>query len=242
MQIDTSQSSIHFSPRGNGGKIEMIVLHSTEGTRKSDIPILLGHTHRRVSAHYYIQRDGKVLQFVPDNQAAWHAGVSSWLGHSSGWIQSHSIGIELENLNRSDVAIRQPYPDVQYTATVELVRSLVQKYGIPSDNLVRHRDIAPLRKSDPAGFKWSQFRNDVFQGGNKPKTLIADPVPQTDTPEKPYENQDEITTNNSDWLDPMLEIEGKINTAAETAVSNAFTSFWVKLGEYWSRFLDGFKR
>lgn len=231
MNIDTSERSVNLSSR-NGAKIEMIVIHSTEGTRKSDVPILLGQTSRKVSAHYYIQRDGKIRQFVPDSMAAWHAGVSSWQGHSAGWIQTHSIGIELENLNRSDVSIRQTYTEPQFNAVVELTRELITKYRVPSDNLVRHRDIAPVRKADPAGFDWPKFRREVFKFGIKPKAIVEpEPVPPSDTP---YET--------TDWLDPVAEIEEKINTAAETAVSNAFSGFIESIKNAWLLFLDGLKR
>ena len=206
-------------------------MHSTVGTRASDVPILLGHTYRKVSAHYYIQRDGKVFQFVPDNMAAWHAGASSWLGHGSGWIQSHSIGIELENTSDNKLR-KQSYPDVQYNAAVELVRSLIQKYRVPSDYLVTHGQIAPVRKSDPVGFPWTKFRQDVFAGGIKPQTLVPDSTPEVIPPETPYE------TETADWLN----IDEQINTAAETAVSNAVGGLWAKFVASWARFLDSFKR
>src|SRR6266511_193976 len=230
MNIDTSQHSTNFSPRGSN--IEMIVIHSTEGTRSSDIPILLGHTSRRVSAHYYVQRDGKVFQFVPDNQAAWHAGASTWLGHGADWIQKHSIGIEMENLN-SGLVNRQSYPEVQFNAAVELTRSLIQKYGIDRSYLVRHKDIAPGRKADPAYFDWAHFQNAVFTGGSKPTTLVASSTPDVVPPETPYE------TETADWLpNPGEALQKQINTAAETAVSNVFSGLWAKLGDAWRRFLD----
>ena len=234
MQIDAGETSSNFSPRGDGGAIKMIVIHSTEGTRRSDIPIFLGQTYRKVSAHYYVQRDGKVFQFVPDNKAAWHAGVSSWLGRSAGWIQSHSIGIELENLN-TRTNKRQDYPTPQMTAVIELVRELVDKYGVAREYVVRHSDIAPLRKADPAFFDWNGFLTLVFAGGVKPRTLVPESNPVVVAPETPYE------TEGADWLNPQQEIEEKINTAAETAVSNAFSGMWVKLGELWNRFLDSLR-
>lgn len=160
--MDTSRTSENTESR-HGGYPQMLVWHATAGRERSDIPTLLGLTSRRVSAHYYITKDGRVFQFVPDNLAAWHAGVSSWLGHSSGWIQDNSIGIEMENLNNG----ADPYPQAQYDAAVVLAKSLVTRYHIDQSLFVRHLDIAPVRKHDPAGFPWSTFVRDVY--GNLPE-------------------------------------------------------------------------
>ena len=236
MQIDSTNLSSNMSPRSGDGTIQMIVLHSTEGTRKSDIPILLGHTHRKVSTHYYIQRDGKIFQYVPDNQAAWHAGASSWLGQSAGWIQSHSIGIELENRNTRTIE-REDYPDVQYRAALELVKELTRKYRVPSDNLVRHTDIAPGRKADPAFFPWEQFRRDVYSSGNTGSKPVAPVV----TPEIPSNPPSSEIYGTADWLNPVDEINTKIETATNAAVSSAISGLWGNLVAGWLRFLDGLR-
>ena len=49
-----------------------------------------------VSAHFFIQRDGSLIQFVSADQRAWHAGASSWQGRSN--CNDYTIGIELEGL------------------------------------------------------------------------------------------------------------------------------------------------
>ncbi len=49
---------------------------------------------RKVSAHFFIRRDGALIQFVACSQRAWHAGVSSWQGRAN--CNDFSIGIELE--------------------------------------------------------------------------------------------------------------------------------------------------
>lgn len=90
-----------------------------------------------------------------------------------------SIGIELENLNTG----RDPYPPAQYSATLELVRYLVSKYNIPRSQLVRHLDIAPKRKTDPAGFPWERFVAEVYAAGPAPtpppaQPAVAAPAPQ----------------------------------------------------------------
>jgi len=159
--VDTSIASPNRSSRG-GRDISMLVIHATAGRYSSDIDILTNDRvplMKRVSAHYYILKSGRIMQLVPDSDAAWHAGVSSWLGMDSYAIQLASIGIELENLNTGS----DPYPDAQMHALIELSRWLIRTYTIDRQLVVRHVDIAPTRKSDPKGFDWSGYLHDVFE-------------------------------------------------------------------------------
>ena len=47
-------------------------------------------------------------------------------------------------------------------AAVALARHLVATYQIPRGNLVRHLDISPGRKTDPAGIDWASFVRAVY--------------------------------------------------------------------------------
>jgi AmpD protein len=96
----------------------------------------------RVSSHFLVRRDGEIVQFVPCNKRAWHAGVSSWRGLSR--CNDFSIGIELEG---SDF---EPFTTRQYYALVRLTRRLKRIY--PIGEIVGHSDIAPGRKTDPGPF------------------------------------------------------------------------------------------
>lgn len=99
----------------------------------------------RVSAHFFIRRDGELIQFVPCSQRAWHAGASSWRGRER--CNDYSVGIELEG---SDEA---PFTDAQYTALNGLLAVLRTAY--PIADVVGHSDIAPGRKTDPGPcFDW----------------------------------------------------------------------------------------
>ena len=48
----------------------------------------------QVSSHLYIERDGKVTQFVPFDKKAWHAGLSCFAGREN--CNEYSIGFDLE--------------------------------------------------------------------------------------------------------------------------------------------------
>jgi len=107
---------------------------------------------KKVSAHILIRRDGSMLQFVPFNKRAWHAGESIYKGKPR--ANDYSIGIELEGADKT------PYESVQYTVLVGLVNSLLMAYpSLSKEDIVGHSDIAPGRKSDPGmSFQWKKFR------------------------------------------------------------------------------------
>lgn len=104
----------------------------------------------RVSAHFFIRRDGELIQFVPCGQRAWHAGASSWAGRER--CNDFSIGVELEGSDS------RPFTEVQYVRLAELAQALRAAYPDLRD-VAGHADIAPGRKTDPGPhFEWDKFR------------------------------------------------------------------------------------
>jgi N-acetyl-anhydromuramoyl-L-alanine amidase len=106
----------------------------------------------RVSAHLLIRRDGEIVQFVPLNERAWHAGKSSWQGREA--CNDYSIGIECEGADEI------PYEPAQYETLNQLLPILLEAYpAITRDRIVGHSDVAPGRKTDPGtSFDWSRVR------------------------------------------------------------------------------------
>jgi AmpD protein len=107
----------------------------------------------RVSAHILIKRSGEIIQFVPFNKRAWHAGSSSFMGKEN--CNDYSIGIELEG---SDDDI---FEDIQYDKLKQVTCILMDQYTlIDKSNIKGHSDIAPGRKTDPGNlFDWSRYLN-----------------------------------------------------------------------------------
>jgi AmpD protein len=103
----------------------------------------------RVSAHFFIRRDGALLQFVPCARRAWHAGQSSWCGRER--CNDYSVGIELEGAD--DAA----FSDAQYDRLGALASALCARYPVTAS--VGHSEIAPGRKTDPGPlFDWERYR------------------------------------------------------------------------------------
>lgn len=114
-------------------------------------PFFAEIAHLRVSAHCLIRRDGEIVQYVPFDQRAWHAGVSSYHGRER--CNDFSIGIELEGTDEL------AYTDAQYQQLAAVTRQLIPLYPAIADNITGHSDIAPVRKTDPGpAFDWVKFR------------------------------------------------------------------------------------
>ena len=102
----------------------------------------------RVSAHFFVRRDGAIVQFVSTEARAWHAGVSRFGARER--CNDFSLGIELEGTDTL------PYTDAQYTALAKLARVLRARY--PLRAAWGHQHIAPGRKTDPGpAFNWARF-------------------------------------------------------------------------------------
>ena len=102
----------------------------------------------KVSAHFFVRRDGAVMQFVSCVDRAWHAGVSVWRGR--GICNDFSIGIELEGDDKA------PFSNEQYSALNALLAALQRAY--PIEAVSSHSEIAPGRKIDPGPtFDWSRL-------------------------------------------------------------------------------------
>ena len=104
----------------------------------------------KVSAHFFIRRDGELIQFVSCRQRAWHAGVSRWQEMER--CNDFSVGIELEGCDREE------FTAAQYAMLGSLLALL--RHGYPIRAVVGHSDIAPGRKTDPGPcFDWSRVRS-----------------------------------------------------------------------------------
>lgn len=121
----------------------------------------------KVSSHYVIADDGKVVQMLNDYLRAWHAGNGTWGKNTD--INSTSIGIELDN-NGSE-----PFSESQINSLLALLTKLKKDYNIPAQNFIGHSDIAPTRKVDPSVyFPWQLLAEKGFGVWQDP---VLEPAP-----------------------------------------------------------------
>ncbi|ATE58812.1 1,6-anhydro-N-acetylmuramyl-L-alanine amidase AmpD [Thauera sinica] len=156
-------ASPNFDVRPEGERPSLVVVHAislppdrfggpgveqlfTNTLDPGEHPYYAAICHLRVSAHFFIRRDGELVQFVSADERAWHAGVSCWEGRER--CNDFSIGIELEGCDTL------PFEPAQYHRLAELLEILRSHYPIGA--VVGHSDIAPGRKTDPGPcFDWA---------------------------------------------------------------------------------------
>ena len=151
--------SLNYSPNFNTIKrlkknIRFIIIHYTGMQNELSALNRLCDIKTKVSAHYFIKKNGSVLNLVPPIYEAWHAGKSSWKGLKS--INKYSIGIEIQNSGHDNKY--EKFSQKQIISTKKLLRYLINRYKINLTNILGHSDIAPDRKKDPGEkFPWKDL-------------------------------------------------------------------------------------
>ncbi|UJW74150.1 N-acetylmuramoyl-L-alanine amidase [Rhizobium sp. SL42] len=137
---------------------DILLLHYTGMPTGEGAQAWLCNPESQVSSHYIVHEDGRVVQMVPEDRRAWHAGKSSWAGETD--INSRSIGIEIANAGHP--AGLPDYPARQIESLIELCRECVKRHDIAPERVLAHSDVAPVRKVDPGeNFPWST----LYQAG-----------------------------------------------------------------------------
>ncbi|MGH1447672.1 MAG: N-acetylmuramoyl-L-alanine amidase [Cognatishimia sp.] len=139
--------SPNFGPRRDGARPSLVVVHYTAMATAEAACNTLCNPETEVSAHYLISSAGDVIQLVAEEMRAWHAGAGQW-GEITD-VNSHSIGIELDNLGT------HPFAEPQMAALETLLQGIMQRWDIPASGVIAHSDLAPHRKIDPGPrFDW----------------------------------------------------------------------------------------
>jgi len=186
--------SFRLSPNTPGlfqsGSPDTIVIHFTAGSSLASSVNVLTNADSGVSAHFVVGRNGDIVQMLPTNKIAWHAGESHYEGRSG--LNQYSIGIELDNAgqlkargdgtyeswfgevygenevlaaqhaNQQSIGYWHKYTDVQIARTLSICKALCSYYDIST--VVGHEEIAPARKVDPGpAFPLQKFKALVLQ-------------------------------------------------------------------------------
>jgi len=153
----TRNYSPNFDLRKRSIKIvKYIIFHYTG--MKSDRSAIkkLTDFNSKVSCHYYIGKNGNLIQMVPDLYIAWHAGKSYW--KKDKLLNDSSIGIEISNPGHTYGY--KAFNKKQIKCLIKISKKLIKKYRIKKQNILGHSDIAPLRKQDPGEkFPWKFLAN-----------------------------------------------------------------------------------
>ena len=192
LQISFDASPNHGTTFSEGLP-DVIVLHYTGGSSLESSVNWLKSPASKASAHVIIGKNGEIVQLVPFNIKAWHAGISEWQGRKN--LNHFSIGIEIDNsgllekrvdgyytywgkrIDNSQVVLAthkhknqeqvwEAFTEKQIVIVEKIVMALKESY--PIKDIVGHDDIAPGRKTDPGpAFPLQKIKNKLFYYRNE---------------------------------------------------------------------------
>ena len=176
MEIHRMISSYNYTP-GSTSRIKYIVIHyvGALGGAKANCEYY-GGGNRGASAHYYVDFDGSVWQSVEDKNIAWHCGASSYVHPEC--RNANSLGIEMcvrkrdtSHLNASDKDWY--FEDATVKAAAQLVKMLMEKYGVEADYVIRHHDVTGKICPNPFVYNtgshtWTEFKQLIGASSGQP--------------------------------------------------------------------------
>lgn len=182
----TVRPAVNYGERAPGVSIDMLLLHYT-GMETGEAAIdWLCREESGVSCHYVVEEDGSILQLVPEEKRAWHAGKSEWLGETD--TNSRSIGIEIVNPGHGNGY--PDFPNDQIAAVIGLCGDIVDRNRIAPRMVLAHSDVAPGRKQDPGEkFPWARLFEKGVGLWVAPDDDVADPISPGDNSEQVAEVQ-----------------------------------------------------
>jgi N-acetylmuramoyl-L-alanine amidase len=157
--------------RADEAEPDILLLHYTGMVSADEALARLCDPASKVSCHYLVHEDGRVVQMVPEMRRAWHAGLSSWEGEPD--VNSMSIGIEIANPGHEHGY--RPFPDAQIEAVIALGLDICARRAIPRQRVLAHSDVAPRRKEDPGElFPWDRLHAAGLGHWQKPAPLTTE--------------------------------------------------------------------
>ena len=156
MPNNVEKMTFNYSPnfdimKRSNKQIKYLIFHYT-GMKNDNLAIKkLTSEKSKVSCHFYINKNGELIEIVPESYIAWHAGKSKW--GKDNLLKKNSIGIEISNPGHEHGY--KKFSKKQIECLIKISRKLIIKYNINKKNVLGHSDIAPLRKKDPGEkFPW----------------------------------------------------------------------------------------
>ena len=113
------------------------------------------------SAHFFVD-EREIWQSVQEKDIAWHCGTRGMYFHPY-CRNANSLGVELCSRKRGE---KYYFTPETVKNAQQFVRSLMKRYGIPTENVVRHYDVT--HKNCPAPFvedagAWQRFKAGLME-------------------------------------------------------------------------------
>lgn len=190
--MEIKQVPAHQSNYNKGRKqpIQYIVVHYTanNGDRAEGNGNYFAQANRNASAHYFVD-ENTIVQSVLDNDTAWHCGAKSYRHEKC--RNDNSIGVEMCSEKDSN---GQYYINEQtQNTTIVLVKTLMEKYNIPLENVLRHYDVTEKMCPEPFvrnEVQWLDFKRKLSEKEKKEGTEMV---------------YNYIDDNMPDWAKPTVQ-------------------------------------
>jgi N-acetylmuramoyl-L-alanine amidase len=152
--VESIVPSPNHEARVGVARPDILLLHYT-GMKTTQAALeRLCDPRAKVSSHYVVFEDGRIVQLVPEMRRAYHAGESSWERTTD--FNSRSVGIEIGNKGH-DFGCPE-FPEAQIAAVIALCRDILSRWPIAPHHVLAHSDVAPDRKRDPGErFPWRRL-------------------------------------------------------------------------------------
>lgn len=175
--VITDRLSPNTDARPEATAVDTLILHYTGMKTVEDAIARMCDAESKVSAHYVVDEDGSVIRMVPEENRAWHAGLSYWRGRER--LNDNSIGIEIVNPGH-EFGYRA-FPEAQIESVIVLCKDILARNPrITARNVIGHSDVAPSRKEDPGElFPWESLAaNGIGLWAEVPEGVTCTPVAQ----------------------------------------------------------------
>lgn len=164
-----SRDSRDYLGRRLGSSPRLVVIHETVMGEKDTISMFkTNHPNDsdQVSYHMLVARDGRLIRVVPDENRAYGAGMSHFMGStfrakkdSAGSINNVTLHISLvspSGFEQSDS--HTGYTEAQYTSLAKQILEWQMQYGIPMSRVTTHYAVDRSHsRYDPRSFHWDKF-------------------------------------------------------------------------------------
>lgn len=148
---------------GRSQSIQYIVMHYTanNGDTAQNNGTYFANNVAKASAHYFVD-ENEVVQSVLDSDTAWHCGATSYVHPTC--RNANAIGVEM--CSRIDSSGNYYIKDETVANALALVKYLMDTYGVPAENVIRHYDVTG--KSCPAPWvndtsQWTGFLENLTE-------------------------------------------------------------------------------
>lgn len=210
MIINKLLTTRNYDKLNNPNRVKYIVIHYVGALSDAKANCqYFQNTYRGASASYFVGYKGDIWQCVEDCNVAWHCGVSGNITDAN-CNNQNSIGIELcvrkKNTKTMYASDKDWYfEDATVDAAVELTKSLMEKYNVPAERVIRHYDVTGKICPNPY----------VYNTGNHTWAEFKSRIAKTNTAPSPASVQRELYRVRKTWADAASQV------GAYTSLDNA---------------------